>query len=181
MRDINQVLLNPVRSRIIQYVARHQTVTAGDLAAWITDVPRTTLYRHLKILTENNVLTVVAENRVRGSVERTYALNITSLSEQNSVENATRNAFGFLMKLYSDFERYFSRGEVDQAADKFFLSNISLLLSETEFNELLGQLNELLKRYIDNPPNESRRARSISFISSPCDNTEGGRGDEAKE
>lgn len=168
MKDINQVLLNPIRSRIIQYLAVHQRATAGEVGLFMTDVPRTTLYRHLNILAKNNIITVVSETRVRGSVERTYGLNLKTISEKNTTENATHNAFGFLMKIYADFEKYFSDENANPGVDKVFLSNVSLILSDEEFDELLTQLNELLKKHIKNTPDENRKQRSVSFISSPC-------------
>ena len=167
MKDINQVLLNPIRSRILQYVATHDTATAGEIASLMTDVPRTTLYRHLKILTENNVITVVDENRVRGSVERTYALNIKTITDINTTENALQNAFGFLMKIYGGFAEYFSDPNASPGVDRIFLSNSGLLLSDKEFDDFLSQLSELLKKHINNSPDGKRKQRSISFISSP--------------
>ena len=168
MRDMNQILLNPIRSRIIQYLATHQRATAGELDSFMNDVPRTTLYRHLNILAEHNIITVVEENRVRGSVERTYALNVKTVQEENTKENATRNAFGFLMKIYGDYERYFSNPNADPAADKIFLSNVALLLSDEEFNELLTDINGILIKHINNEYKKNRKQRSIAFISSPC-------------
>lgn len=172
MKDLSQVLLNPIRSRIIQYLALNNEATAGDISSFISDVPRTTLYRHLKILLDHNVIVVVAENRVRGSVERTYSLNTKKLSEENTVENATRNAFSFLMKIYADYERYFSNKDADPFRDKIFLSNVSLLLSDEEFDQLLGEINQLLRAQLNNEPNENRKQRSLSFITTPCEEDE---------
>ena len=168
MKNINEVLLNPIRSRIIQYLARNQRATAGDISLFMTDVPKTTLYRHLKILIKHKIIMVVEENRVRGSVERTYSLNLKTIDEKNTKENALGNAFGFLMKIYGDFDRYFSEENKDLKADKIFLSNVSLLLSDEEFDELFKQINELLAEHLNNVPYEERKQRSLSFISSPC-------------
>lgn len=167
MKDPNHILLNPVRSRIIQYLAGHEKATAGDIALLMSDVSRTTLYRHLNVLSKNKIITVVEENRVRGSVERTYALNLKTFSEQNTKENATHNAFGFLMKIYGDFEKYFNDKDADPEEDKVFLNNVTLLLSNEEFDELLAQMNALLRKHLNNVPDEKRKTRSLSFISCP--------------
>ena len=180
MKDLNQILLNPIRSRIIQYLSVQESATAKELATFIADVPRATLYRHLKILADSDVIMVVAENRVRGSVERTYSLNLTSLMEEDNKENATRNAFGFLMKIYADFERYFSEKKADPSKDKMFLSNVSLLLSDEEFEDLLKQINEILRNHLNNEPNQERKQRSLSFISSPSNDEESKRNETKK-
>ena len=167
MKEINEVLLNPIRSRIIQYLIRNQSATAGEMLSFMTDVPKTTLYRHLKILSKHKIIMVVKENRVRGSVERTYELNLKTFSEKDTKENALGNAFGFLMKIYGDFDRYFSEENKDPTADKIFLSNVTLLLDDEEFDELFKQINVLLDAHLNNLPNKKRKQRSLSFISSP--------------
>jgi DNA-binding transcriptional ArsR family regulator len=166
--DINRLLLNPVRGRIIQHLALGQTATAGDIAELMKDVPRTTLYRHLGLLAEHSIIKVVSESRVRGSMERTYALNVQTLSELNTTENALSNFFGFLMKIYADFAQYFGRDSADPRAERIFMTNNSLLLNDEEFDELLGELGMLLRKHLQNEPGRNRRQRSLSLISSPC-------------
>ena len=167
LKDLNEILLNPVRSRIIQYLAVHQKATPGEIASFMTDVSRTTLYRHLKVLAKNEIITIVEENRVRGSVERTYALDLKTLSEQNTKEKATTNAFGFLMKIYADIEKYFKDKNADPEGDTVFLNNVTLLLSDEELHQLLGEINILLRKHLDNKEDEKRKVRSLSFISCP--------------
>lgn len=167
MRDLNPILLHPIRSRIIQYLGIHKTATAGELTSFMSDVPRTTLYRHLNVLAEHTVIKVVAENRVRGAVERTYALDIQSISEANSLQNTLRNAFGFLITIYGNWAAYFDKPYPDPGRDKLFLSNLNLLLSDVEFDAFLVQLNTLLVKHLNNTPETGRKQRSISIVSSP--------------
>lgn len=167
MQDLSAILLHPIRSRITQYLVTHGTATAADLGTFISDVPRTTLYRHLKVLAEHSVITVVAEKRVRGAVERSYALDLKSMGEANSLENTLRNAFGFLMTVYGQWAAYFHRPDPDPGKDKLFLSNLNLLLSDAEFDEFMKELNSLLLKHINNLPEAGRKQRSISILSSP--------------
>lgn len=171
MKDLNQVLMNPIRSRIIQYLSIHKEATAGILSELISDVPRTTLYRHINILMKSNLLIVVSEKKIRGSLEKTYALNIEAISKENTVENATRNAYGFLMKIYADFDRYFemNKNKPSSEIDLVFLSNISFLMSDEEFNTFLSELNQVMGKYLNNVQDGNRKQRSISFISSPVE------------
>ena len=169
MKDLNQVLMNPIRSRIIQYLSVHKEATAGILSEHISDVPRTTLYRHINILEKSDLLTVISEKKIRGSVEKTYALNIGTYSKENTVENVSRNAFGFLMKIYADFDRYFSCNQ-DQSISEMehiFLGNVSLMLSDEEFKMFMSEMNQVLGKYMSNVQDGSRKQRSISVISSP--------------
>ena len=53
MSKINEVMLNPVRMRIIQTLVAKQNMTTTEICEKISDVPRTTLYRHIKVLLDN--------------------------------------------------------------------------------------------------------------------------------
>lgn len=50
-------------------------VTTGQDRHGIAHVPKAGLYRHVAALSEAGVLDVAAERRVRGAVERTFALH----------------------------------------------------------------------------------------------------------
>ena len=68
------LVLHPVRLRILQAFLGGRHLTTGDLARELPDVAQAGLYRHVRSLAEGGVLEVVRERQVRGAVERTYAL-----------------------------------------------------------------------------------------------------------
>src|ERR1700712_2603380 len=70
----SEILLHPVRLRIVQTFLGDRALTTTQLAAELADVPAGSLYRHVSLLAEAGVLRVAAERRVRGSVERPYTL-----------------------------------------------------------------------------------------------------------
>lgn len=166
---MNEVLLHPVRARIVQHLSLCGTATAGDLALAIHDVPRTTLYRHINVLAEHNLLSVVSEAKVRGTLERTYGLNLAQFAAENTTENGARNAFGFLMQIYANFDRYFSRSDADPGRDQLFLQNIVCLMTDEEFRSLLTEYGRLLSHHLDNRPVEGRKPRNLALISWPSD------------
>src|SRR5262245_33678793 len=67
-------LAHPVGYRIITAIAQRGPLTARQLHAAIADVAVSSLYRHLARLVAARVLKIASERRVRGTVERTYAL-----------------------------------------------------------------------------------------------------------
>jgi hypothetical protein len=168
MKDINEIILNPVRMRIIQELSTGQTITANKLCERISDVPRTTMYRHINILIDYNILSVVSEKKVRGSLERTLAINITEISKHNNIENAAQNAFGFLMSNYVKFHKYFNGENADPARDLIFLNNTVLMMSDTEFSQFIEELRQLILKY-NFELAENRKVRDISIISSPVE------------
>lgn len=166
MKGITDVMLNPVRMRIIQALAARQNMTATEICEKISDVPRTTLYRHIKILLDNNILSVVSEQKVRGSLERTLALNVGEIVKHNTLENAAQNAFAFLMNKYAAFQSYFNNKNPDPAKDKIFLNNTVLMMTDEEFDQYLSELRELMIKY-NFEFSEGRKARDISVVSAP--------------
>ena len=77
--EIAEVLMNPVRQRIFQYLLVHRTATVKEIKKALPDIPSASLYRHVKILTDSSVLLIAEENRIRGTVECVYRLNKDAL------------------------------------------------------------------------------------------------------
>src|ERR1700678_4169073 len=76
------LLLHPVRLRIVKAFLGDRALTTSQLAAELSDVPPGSLYRHVALLTKAGVLQVVAERRVRGATERTYAMRLVAAQLQ---------------------------------------------------------------------------------------------------
>lgn len=174
MKNINEIILNPIRMRIIQELSTEESITASELCERIIDVPRTTMYRHINTLIDHSILSVVSEKKVRGSVERTIALNISEITKHNTIENGAQNALGFLMSQYAKFHKYFNGENPDPAKDRIFLNNTVLMMNDTEFTGFVTELRELILRY-NFQTAEGRKPRDISIISSPVEENENER------
>ena len=159
-------MLNPVRMRIIHILATTPSITVTEVSEKMRDIPRTTIYRHVKILLENDILTVVSEKKIRGSLERTLSLNIAEIKKHNTLENASQNVLSFLLKKYTQFNNYFLSDMVDTGKDQIFCNNTVLMLTDQEFDQFLIDLRDLLLKN-NFEYKEGRRARDISIISAP--------------
>ena len=93
-----EIFLHPIRTRIIQLVANHKSMTVSAIADAMDDIPRSTIYRHVKILSENNVLIIVKEEKIRGTYEREYAFNHELMNTQDNKENQA--VFAFLLNIF---------------------------------------------------------------------------------
>lgn len=170
-RDINEIMLNAVRMRIVQALAMRESMTATELGEIISDVPRTTLYRHINILLDSGIVSVVSEKKIRGSLERTLALNVGEITKHNTIENASRNILSFLMNRYARFHRYFSGGHPDPGKDKIFYNDTVMMMNDQEFDLFLTELRDILIKYSFQAGNE-RRARDITVMSVPAERNE---------
>lgn len=169
------LLLHPVRLRIVQAFLGDRTLTTADLRAELADVPVATLYRHVGVLAEAGVLAVVAERKVRGAAERSYRLVTEAASvggeaaAQMSVDEHRRAFTTFVAALLADFDRYADAGGpvLDLAADGVGYRQVALWLSGEEFAEVVAELRAVLAARTELEPDGVRRRRIISQVLLP--------------
>jgi hypothetical protein len=169
------LLLHPVRLRIVQAFLGDRALTTGALAAELADVPAASLYRHVARLVDAGVLAVVAERRVRGALERTYTLRVSAASitpDRLATMGADdlRQAFlAFVAGLVGDVDRYLARGDADPMRDGANFRLAGLWLDDAEFAEMLRNLVRVLAPAAANPPRPGRRRRILATILLPGD------------
>ncbi len=169
------LLLHPVRLRILQSFLGDRALTTSQLNAELADVPPASLYRHVARLVEGGVLQVVAERRVRGAVERTYVLRLASarvgLDElaTMSVDDLRQMFTGFVAGLLGDIDRYLRRGDVDLVRDMVSFGAEGLWLDDAEYRELLIDLYRVLDSRRRNTPGKGRRRRILASMLLPGD------------
>jgi DNA-binding transcriptional ArsR family regulator len=167
------LVLHPVRMRLLGTLARRQ-LTARQLSELLPDVPQATLYHHLGTLTHAGLLRVVSERRVRGAVERVYALNEehVRLSPADlagaSREDHLRYFTTFIAMLLGDFARYLERdGPVDLYADGAGYTETAFYLSDDELAQASAALNQALLPFLSNQPAPHRTRRLLAIITFP--------------
>ncbi|MBO4568755.1 MAG: helix-turn-helix domain-containing protein [Candidatus Methanomethylophilaceae archaeon] len=162
--DLADVLSNPVRTKIVQCLQFNKEATTKQIAAALTDVPAPTVYRHVSFLLKEGVLTVVSENKVRGTTERLLALNEDFWSPKTGAD-LDQAAFQFLASLYRGFHEYCSAGGRDPEADMLCLRTCVFRLTDERFGRFIEEYAELVERYREEDGEGS--LRSVSFISAP--------------
>jgi hypothetical protein len=173
------LLLHPVRLRIVQAFLGDRALTTADLRSELPDVPPASLYRHVARLVDAGVLSVVAERRVRGAVERTYVLRGAAASI-NLDEVATmtldehRHAFmAFVAALLSDFDRYLARNDIDPLRDGAGYNLAGMWLDGAEFEDLRRDLARVLGPRLANAPTPGRRRRILGTVLIPGEDAPG--------
>jgi AcrR family transcriptional regulator len=168
-----ELLLHPVRLRIIGAFLGDRKLTTADLQAELPGVPPTSLYRHLGHLIDAGVLDVVAERRVRATVERTYVLRAAPPVSPDDLASWTpddhRRAFyGYAAALLADFDRYLDQEHIDLWRDGVAYRMAGLWMTDEELNELTRGFLSLLQPYVDNPATPDRRRRILRTIVLPA-------------
>ncbi|MBQ3061843.1 MAG: helix-turn-helix domain-containing protein [Lachnospiraceae bacterium] len=162
--DKRNVIMNSVRMRIVQYLMINGTATATQLAKDMTEVPKTTLYRHINVLEQAGVISVVDERKVRGTIEKTFAINMETLETEKDEEIVLNNAFSFLMNVYGDFVKYFTKEEADPQAEGVFIRTSDFMLKDKDFDKFCKELEGVFEKY---KAKSGDKLRKITIISSP--------------
>ncbi|MDP5183524.1 helix-turn-helix domain-containing protein [Blastococcus sp. BMG 814] len=169
------LLLHPVRLRVVQAFLGDRTLTTGELRAALPDVPVASLYRHVGVLADAGVLQVVGERKVRGAAERSYRLVLEAANVPAddlaavSAEDHRRAFTAFVASLLADFDRYLDRGEPDLARDGVGYRQVGLWVTDEEFGELLADLRTVLQQRLANRPGDGRRRRLVGLVNLPGD------------
>lgn len=168
-----EVVLHPVRMRIVQAFLGDRELTTGDLRAEIPDVAAATLYRQVAALARGGVLEVVAEQRVRGAVERRYRLRTGAAyvdadeARGMTVEQHRQVFLTFAVGLLADFDRYLDRGDVDMARDLVGFSKSAMYLTDEEMSEVVDELTAVLRPRISRGPAPGRTRRLLATVLLP--------------
>jgi DNA-binding transcriptional ArsR family regulator len=168
------LLLHPVRLRIVKAFLGDRALTTSQLAAELKDVPPGSLYRHVARLTRAGVLQVVTERRVRGAVERTYTLRPAAAQIQPGEARAMSRdehaqAFlAYVAGMLGDVDAYLATDPPDPAAEAGYQAG-ALWLTDDEFAALLHDLRRVFQPRLANPPREGRRRRLLytAYVPAP--------------
>lgn len=152
-----------------------RALTTSELRAELSDVPAASLYRHVARLVDARVLSVVAQRRVRGAVERTYVLRAAAArigpDEVGAMSpDEHRQAFlAYLAGLIADFDRYPARGDIDPVRDGAGYNMAGMWLDDGELIALGRELTAVLQPRLANAPKPGRKRRLLATVFLPAD------------
>lgn len=158
--------MNSTRQRIMQVIMTKKEATSAEIGEELPDVPRASLYRHIKVLLDAKVIVVVREAFKRGSVEKTYAI-ASQMPYEDSNEEYNSLIQSALMGLQGEFHRYFCGENPDPQRDLLTVGSASLVMSDEEMKDFITAYGELIRKYMPNKPVEGRKVRKVTLIVSP--------------
>lgn len=169
------LLLHPVRLRIVNALSQGQTLTTRELYRRLTGASQATVYRHVGMLLNGGILEVDGEEQVRGAVERRYRLREDRARVAAEVGKAMsrgdhRRAFGGAMAaLIAEFNAYIARKDAKPFDDMVSYRQGTVWLTEGEIATLTREIRAALAAHMANPPATGRRPYLLSTIFFPID------------
>ena len=167
-----ELIIHPVRLRILQSLTTGPKNTA-EIGEVLKDIPLSSLYRHLKLLLEGEMIDVHDTRIVQGIQEKRYELAQTPRIRQEdlvdiSLEEHINYFTVYLVTLLQEFGQYIeASSDVDYAADRTGYTEADILASSVEFDSLSKKLNAAIAPLLQNKTAPNRRWRKLAIITFP--------------
>lgn len=167
------LLLHPVRLRIVKAFLGARRLTTGEVAAGLDGVPAASVYRHVALLARAGVLEVVSERRVRGAVERTYALcHSAARIDPAEVARMTPEEHGrafmvYVAEMLADADRYLGGGRIDPIRDGADYRAGALWLTADEYAAFIRDLAAVVQPRLRLGPGRGRHRHLLYGVVLP--------------
>lgn len=167
------LLLHPVRVRIVHAFSGGRTRTTAELCARLPDVSQASVYRHVALLAGAGVLQLAEVQRIRGAVERRYRLDperarIDADDAATMSRDDHRRAFtAATAALLAEFGAYLDRDDADPSRDLVGYRQLPVRLTDGELAELIDSVQRLVLPLLRNEARPDRRPYLFSPILFP--------------
>jgi len=167
-----KAILHPIRARLLVALQGRQ-LTPRQIAAFLEDVPLTTLYRHLNLLLATGLIRVCAQHRGQGGVERVFTVveTATLLTEEDRASLTAEDILGLVGALsgivQEAFGRYVRVAPLPPKEGEVAFLARSLFLSDDDYQSLRQHLVAVLQRASPPTVGEGQTRRLIAFFSTP--------------
>ena len=171
-----EILMHPVRIKICQALLRHkeQGLTPLEMVKILKDVPQATLYRHIQILVDAGIISVIQEKKVKSVSEKYYVINENEIKingeewSQVSIEEKLNYISYYQLLLMTQYKNYLEKlDEESSKEDQSTFSVVELKIDENQFIQFQKELNELMTKYFDatnSDPDAPARTVAITII-----------------
>lgn len=169
--------MHPVRFRIMRTIGKDK-VTTQEISDQLPDVPKSSIYRHLKMLLDGGMVLVAETRLVNGIQEKQYQLaqrpylsaeDVQSLSADEHLELFTT----YIMTVLQGYAAYVAeaeatRGKVDMLADRVGFTEVEFYASLAEFDQLQIDIQTAVAKLLNNQAGNGRIKHKLSLVTHPA-------------
>ncbi|MCS6870964.1 MAG: helix-turn-helix domain-containing protein [Anaerolineae bacterium] len=168
-----KIVTHPVRIRICQALHRAKLSTT-QLHALLKDVPKPSLYRHLRILLENGLIQVAETHLVNGIEERIYTVNSEALDiTQEDIDREISNqqlaefALAYINGVSSEFAEYILAQSQPISVQQLLFHDFHFFATDEEFVALRRKLWQMFSELEARPPQPNQTRRRFLIVAHP--------------
>lgn len=166
------LIIHPVRLRILQ-VLSNSRLTTSDIADALPSFPKSSIYRHLKILLDEGMVEIAETRPIKGTLEKVYQLALAPKLEVSDLQGISREE---LLRQFTTFTASLLHGFstfLDSTADEkvlhqiFGYTDFTFYATDEEMEDFRKILLENLARLTQYPPSPERTQRLLSITTFP--------------
>lgn len=167
-----ELVIHPVRFQIMRAIGT-EVLTTQEIADRLPDTPKSSIYRHLKLLLEHNLIVLADTRLVNGIQEKTYRLDQPARLGPDevkdlSVDEHIRFFTTFVLTLVQDYSDYVhKRAPIDMLADRTGYTEVDFYATTAELDEFSLALNTALMKLMGNEAGNGRSRRKLAIVSQP--------------
>ncbi|MBE2222897.1 MAG: helix-turn-helix domain-containing protein [Anaerolineae bacterium] len=175
-----ELILHPVRFRIMQTIDGN-ILTTQEIADQMSDIPKSSIYRQLKILLDGGMISVAETRLVNGIQEKTYQMaqkpylnagDVANLSAEEHIHYFTI----YVMNVLREFADYMQRsetetGSIDMLADRVGYTEVAVYATRAELDVVQAELNAAIMKLVRNEPGNGRSRHKFAIITHPVKDT----------
>jgi DNA-binding transcriptional ArsR family regulator len=171
-KNKTNLIFHPVRLRLLQALTNAH-LTTSEIAEALPTFPKSSLYRHLKILLDENLVEVVETRPVKGTMEKVYRLvQSTNLSSDDlagfSKEDHLHFFTTFITSLINGYSDFLEMTPQDQLFKSIFgYTDTNVYASPEEMEQFQRILKDAIRSLTENQPAENRVRQLITIVTYP--------------
>lgn len=173
--NMTELLLHPVRLRIVQAVFDGLPFTTSHLRERLPDVSRATMYRQVEILLAGGLLEIDSEVRVHGAAERRYRLQPArtlidrDTAETMSLDDHRRGFAAAVASMLAEFNRYLDQDGADPLHDMVSYRQFPLWLTDAEKTAFIEEVLTAIRTRMQHSPSLQRRRHLLTTVLFPTE------------
>lgn len=174
-KKLIELLGNPTIAQILLAFENTPELSPKMLLSQLPDIPQATLYRYINKLHQNDILKIANEQQKRGTIEKTYTLNV-QLSEKNLEKMAkiTPQQYfelfsKFTVGLLQEFNDYTKKEEANIVEDGTGFSTVPIYATTDELEKYSQEIKKILEPALTKQNNKQQRHNFVMIVTPPKD------------
>lgn len=166
------LIIHPVRLSLLQ-ILTNACLTTSEISDALPSFPKSSIYRHLKILLNEGMVEIIETRPVKGTLEKVYRLAQPAALDKNDLQGTTKQDY---MRMFTTFAASMLRGFSDfldstgdeQLTNEIFGCTATTFYATTqEMEQFSNELNKILDPLKQNSPSPVRQQQMFSIITFP--------------
>ncbi len=175
---VTELFLHPVRIRIVFAAMDGLPFTTSEMSRRLPDVSKASMYRHIALLTEGELLEIEREELVNGIVERHFrllrvrAMIDPAAAAAMTIDDHRRGFAAVTAHLLAEFNSYLDRPKSNPTSDSVSYRQFPLWLTDAERAALVEEMSAAIMARSTHDSSTGRKRHLLTTVFFPAESEE---------